>query len=98
MRNGPTFKGAQLLLEKLWRGIFSPACCAWMSLSKIPEAEFEKRFADHKEVGILPTTSSMLHGGPVPARGRVERAQGLYRGMTKEERQEFLAWALLGGG
>lgn len=62
----------------------------WMSLAAIEKTEFERRLsvatrAQRTAAAILAMET------PVPARGRVERAFALYKGMTPSERSDFLA-------
>jgi hypothetical protein len=64
----------------------------WKLRAAIPEAEFEARLSAHKAAGVLATTSSMIRSAPVPARGRVERAQGIVAAMTSDELVTFLYW------
>jgi hypothetical protein len=63
-------------------------------LADIPEAEFEERLARQSECwaagGPKVTTESLLRGAPVPARGRVQRALAMVRGMTPAELREYL--------
>jgi hypothetical protein len=66
----------------------------WMALAELGEKEFEFRTsvatrAQMSAAGIL------AMGTPVPARGRVERAFAIYKGMTPAERGDFLA--IIGG-
>ena len=68
--------------SELWR---------WQALAEIPEDEFEQRIAALKETNEI-TTSAMLRGAPVPARGRVERAKGIVGAMTSEELAAFFGW------
>ena len=75
-------------------GISTGEFCRWRTLAAIPEAEFEARLADLHDMGAMPTTSSIIKGAPVPARGRVERAQAIVANMTAEESVAFLNWIM----
>ncbi len=73
-------------------GMSTAEICRWKQLAAIPDAEFEARLSFHNAAGVLPTSTTMLRGGPVPARGRVERAQGIVGAMTGDELVAFLDW------
>ena len=66
----------------------------WRRLAELPEEEFERRLK--QQLPHLPEydvgASSILRNGPVPARGRVARAQALVRAMSTDERLSFMAW------
>ena len=72
-------------------GISLPEMCRWKALARIPEDEFESRLAAHHLHDQRLTASSVVAmSGPVPARGRVERASAIYISMTPVERTRFL--------
>lgn len=73
-------------------GVSTAELHRWGALAALPEAEFERRMAAHKDAGKLPTATSIISmNQPAPARGRVQRATAIYRNMTPAERGEFLA-------
>lgn len=72
-------------------GVSTAKMGRWQRLAEIPKDEFERRISILKEANEI-TTSAMLRGAPVPARGRVERAKGIVGAMTGEELVAFLAW------
>jgi hypothetical protein len=78
-------------------GVSTAELCRWKRLAEIPEPEFEARLANQLRLlggGEITRVgaSSILRNEPVPARGRVERAQSLVRSMTQNERAQFLSW------
>lgn len=72
-------------------GVSRPELCRWRALARIPADEFERRLAVLRETDRRATTSTILAMlAPVPARGQVKRALGIYRNMTPAERGQFL--------
>lgn len=78
-------------------GISVAELCRWVALAKLESDEFESRLAagrDDLATGRCKTLSSTTilrpRDVPVPARGRVERALELWRGMSAGERAELL--------
>ena len=78
-------------------GVSTAELCRWKAMADLGNAEFERRLAAHNAEGRHASAASILAmNGPVPARGRVQRAAAIYRTMTPGERVEFIA--LVGGG
>lgn len=76
-------------------GISKSELSRWARLASLPRQVFEERLAE--QISGIPrghrvTAESLIRGAPVPARGRVDRAKALYRGMTIPERYAFLEW------
>ena len=59
----------------------------WVALAGVPADEFERRLRTQVASGRRPTAESLIRGAPVPARGRVERAAAIAKGMTPDERR-----------
>jgi len=57
-------------------------------LAEVPKEVFERRMAESFAAGIKPSAQSLA--APVPARGRVDRALALMRGMSDSEIEEFM--------
>lgn len=70
-------------------GISKSELHRWKQLADIPEDDFENRMTEVHASGHRLSASAVLQ--PVPARGRVQRALALWRGMTDEQRQVFMA-------
>ena len=70
-------------------GTSTAELCEWRRLAEIPEEEFERRLASAKGDPRAMTTTALIRGAPVRARGRVERALALYNSMPLEQRQQF---------
>lgn len=72
-------------------GISTGELNRWKRLGAIPEDEFESRIARCVARDSEVTASAILReGAPVPARGRVQRALSLWRGMDAAARSAFL--------
>lgn len=65
-------------------------------LAEISNDEFERRLAELKARGEVVTAVAVIRGAPAPARGRVERAQGIVGAMTGDELVTFIVWILSG--
>ncbi|HRC37708.1 MAG TPA: hypothetical protein PK420_06530 [Rubrivivax sp.] len=64
----------------------------WMMLARLPDAEFQRRLTALNDANRRASAAAILAmDGPVPARGRVQRAQALVLNMTATERGEFFA-------
>ena len=71
-------------------GMSTSRLCDWKRLAEVPENQFEGCVAaGHRTARTIIENAA---GAPVPVRGRVERAQGLYRSMSPAERIRFLEW------
>jgi hypothetical protein len=73
-------------------GISTAELHRYMRLAELPQGEFIGRMAASWAAGVKPSAQSLV--APVPARGRVQRAQALVRSMTASERQSFTEWLL----
>jgi hypothetical protein len=63
-----------------------------LRLAEIPQDEFERRIAELKARGEVVTAMAVIRGAPAPARGRVERAQGIIGAMTGKEFVALYVW------
>ncbi len=76
-------------------GVSTAELHRWISLSELPEGEFERRLAEARSTGAVKTSTILTMTAPVPARGRVERAQAIVKSMNDDERRQFVL--LIGG-
>lgn len=91
-RGAPIVAGMSVRDQAAALGVAKTELGRWQALAALPESEFERRLAVHRDGHQLPSAARILAmTSPVPARGRVQRAFAMYKAMTAAERGEFLA-------
>ena len=84
LRDGMSLRDAAAAL-----GVSKSELHRWTQLAALPAAEFERRLSDQnarKGAGApMVSAKSILADGPVPARGRVERALSALRALDDDE-------------